>query len=278
MTIASSEPGQFPAQSFSVDFNLEGQSNTTNVAYVAGTGVFPDTVVDLPIAPLTLNTSVVDDACSPLPNNTGSLADKIVLVRSGGCYLTDKHRNLVPFNPQYILFYNNDGPFEDPNTRTTPGVTGMIEARAGEAIIETILAGGNVTASFNVNNTGHYVGLFNAGSGRPARYSSWGATYDLALKPDVSAPGTKILSTYLNSGYQVLSGTSMATPYIAGVAALWVGQFGGRKAHADDPAWAQRLVSRITSTGRAVPWVRSLIPSVISFPLSLFENHGRRFC
>ncbi|KAK7738928.1 hypothetical protein SLS63_002265 [Diaporthe eres] len=184
----------------------------------------------------------------------GNAADKIVLVRSGGCYLTDKHRNLVPFNPQYILFYNNDGPFEDPNTRQTPGVTGMIEARAGEAIIETILAGGNVTASFNVNNTGHYVGLFNAGSGRPARYSSWGATYDLTLKPDVSAPGTKILSTYLNSGYQVLSGTSMATPYIAGVAALWVGQFGGRKAHADDPAWAQRLVSRITATGRAVPW------------------------
>ncbi|KAL2278656.1 hypothetical protein FJTKL_14363 [Diaporthe vaccinii] len=254
LTIASSEPGEFPAQSFSVDFNLQGQSNTTNVAYVAGTGVFPDTAVDLPIAPLTLNTSVVDDACSPLPNNTGSLADKIILVRSGGCYLTDKHKNLVPFNPQYILFYNNDGPFEDPNTRTTPGVTGMIEARAGEAIIETILAGGNVTASFNVNNTGHYVGLFNAGSGRPARYSSWGATYDLALKPDVSAPGTKILSTYLNSGYQVLSGTSMATPYIAGVAALWVGQFGGRKAHVDDPAWAQRLVSRITATGRAVPW------------------------
>lgn len=256
MTIASSEPGEFPAQSFSVDFSLDGQSNTTNVAYVAGTGVFPDTAVGLPIAPLTLNTSVMDDACSPLPNNTENLANKIILVRSGGCYLSDKHKNLVPFNPQYILFYNNDGPFEDPNTRTTPGVTGMIEARSGEAIIETILAGGNVTASFNVNNTGHYVGLFNAGSGRPARYSSWGATFDLALKPDVSAPGTKILSTYLNSGYQILSGTSMATPYIAGVAALWVGQFGGRKAHADDPAWAQRLVSRITTTGRAVPWVR----------------------
>ncbi|KAK2613615.1 hypothetical protein N8I77_000519 [Diaporthe amygdali] len=254
LTIAASEPGEFPAQSFSVDFNLEGQSNITNVAYVAGTGVFPSSAVDLPIAPLTLNTSVMDDACSPLPNSTEILADKIVLVRSGGCYLYEKHNNLAPFNPQYILFYNNDGPFEDPNTRVTPGITGMIEARAGEAIIETILAGGNVTASFNVNNTGHYVGLFNAGSGRPAKYSSWGATFDLALKPDVSAPGTKILSTYLESSYQVLSGTSMATPYIAGVAALWVGKFGGRKAHSDDPAWAQRLVSRITSTGRAVPW------------------------
>ena len=131
----------------------------------------------------------------------------------------------------------------------------MIEAGAGEAIIETILAGGNATASFNVNNTGHYVGLFNAGRGRPARYS-WGSAFDLALQPDVSAPGTKILSTYLHSGYQALSGTRMATPYIAGVAALWVGQCGGRKAHADHPAWAQRLVSRITTTGRAVPWVR----------------------
>lgn len=265
MTIASSEPGQFPAQSFSVNFNLDGQSNTTNVAYVAGTGVFPSDLVDWPIIPLTLNTSIENDACTPLPNNTEDLAERIVLVRSGGCYITDKHRNLVPFNPRYILFYNNDGPFEDPNTRTSPGFTGMIEARAGEAIIETILAGGNATASFNVNNTDHYVGLFNAGSGRPARYSSWGATFDLALKPDVSAPGTKILSTDLNKSYRIRSGTSMATPYIAGVAALYVGQFGGRKAHQDDPAWAQRLVSRITATGRAVPWV-CLLLRFLPFP------------
>ncbi|POS73432.1 minor extracellular protease vpr [Diaporthe helianthi] len=254
LTIASSEPGQFPAQLFSADFNLNGQTNTTNVSYIPGIGIFPSDLVDRPIIPLTPNTSIENDACKPLPSDTEDLADRIVLVRSGGCALSNKHENLVPFNPRYILFYSNDGPYEDPYTRTSPGSTGLIEARAGEAIIETILAGGNVTASFNVNNTGHYVGLFNAGSGRPARYTSWGATYDLALKPDVSAPGTKILSTYLNKSYQVLSGTSMATPYIAGVAALYVGQFGGRNAHQGDPAWAKRLVSRITTTGRAVPW------------------------
>lgn len=254
LTIAASEPGEFPASVFLVDFNLDGQSNATNVAYIAGANDFPSTVVDVPILPLTLNTSIVNDACTPLPNNTGNLTEGIVLVRSGGCSLYDKHSNLVPFNPRYILFYNNDGPFESPVIGAASGFTGMIEARAGEAIIGTILAGGNVTASFNVNNTGHYVGLFNAGSGRPARYSSWGATFDLALKPDISAPGTKILSSYLGNTYAVLSGTSMATPYIAGVAALYVGKFGGRKAHQDDPAWAQRLVSRITATGRAVPW------------------------
>jgi subtilisin family serine protease len=37
---------------------------------------------------------------------------------------------------------------------------------------------------------------------------------------DVAAPGSAILSTVLNGGYGTLSGTSMASPHVAGVAAL----------------------------------------------------------
>ncbi|HYI37353.1 MAG TPA: S8 family peptidase [Thermoleophilaceae bacterium] len=48
-----------------------------------------------------------------------------------------------------------------------------------------------------------------------ASFSNYGST-----AVDVAAPGNQILSTYLGGGYKLLSGTSMASPYAAGTAAM----------------------------------------------------------
>lgn len=57
-------------------------------------------------------------------------------------------------------------------------------------------------------------------SDRLAAFSSRGPTPDGATKPDVVAPGVDVLSALPGGGYGTESGTSMATPHVAGVVAL----------------------------------------------------------
>lgn len=251
IAVASVEAETVAENAFLANITLNGQNSSAAIGYYQGFEIVPSTYTGLPIYAISLNTSSTDDACEPL---NVSLTGKITLVRVGDCDGTVQQTNIQAAGSHLTVWYLGDDPYNIPDYEFVGGFTAVISQDAGISIVETIAAGGSVIADFTTVADNYFVGMTNpiGTGGLPNYYTSWGPLYDLSIKPDISAPGGDILSTYLTDTYAVLSGTSMATPYIAGVAALYIGKFGGRKTNPNFSS--SELTMRIISSGQSLDY------------------------
>ncbi|MCI0568826.1 MAG: S8 family serine peptidase, partial [Acidobacteria bacterium] len=146
------------------------------------------------------------------------LQNKIAVAKRGRCAIPEILLNARNNDAAAVLVYNDKpGIFvaglEFPGI-DFPAATLSLEDGANLAARARFLA--------SLFWTDQFVEVANMGGGKVSSFSSYGAGPDLDLKPDLAAPGGLIFSTLplLQGGYGLASGTSMASPHVAGTVAL----------------------------------------------------------
>ena len=162
------------------------------------------------------------NGCSALTNGS-AISGTIALIDRGSCFFTTKFINAMNANATGVIVVNNVSgePIVMGGTPTTtitiPGV--MISLDDGAVIKADLSASNVVTAVLSADITVSRPDL----ADQIADFSSRGpGSPDGRLKPEISAPGFSIVSAAVGEGTEgvAFSGTSMAAPHIAGVAAL----------------------------------------------------------
>jgi subtilisin family serine protease len=162
-------------------------------------------------------------ACSPFASNT-SVQGSIALISRGVCDFTVKMRNVQNAGGVGAIVLNREpgafvmGGNGEPNQPTIPGF-----------MVDPALYGAVLKAADGQSVTLPQLGTYQTTGGNDviADFTSWGPTdVDFRVKPDVMAPGVNVVSSIPRSYcggapcFAFFNGTSMASPHLAGSAAI----------------------------------------------------------
>lgn len=241
LTAGASSVGHYVAAPVTVD----------GASYGAVAGDFPIVEGAPLVAPLAAATVApvnaangLSEACSALP--AGSLAGKIALIARGTCDFSTKIRNAELAGAVAVLVANrvNGDPTAMGGGSSPDGVQPTVPAymvSLADALVLRTKDG--MSASISPD-----LAYFLSGNDdMQASFTSEGPTdVDYRVKPDLMAPGVNVLSSVPGTDcgptgcWAFFSGTSMASPHLAGAAAVVRGQH---------PSWtAEQVRSAIVNT------------------------------
>ncbi|MDU5527462.1 MAG: S8 family serine peptidase, partial [Finegoldia magna] len=150
--------------------------------------------------------------------NGQDVEGKIVLAMRGDGSFNDKAKLAASKKAAGIIIYNS------PDGNNLSFMSGMeltdfpsvfISNKDGQDLVK--LLGDNPNQEINITAV---KSVKNPKGEQMSEFSSWGITPDLRLKPDIAGVGGQIYSTINDNKYTMMSGTSMATPQVAGASAL----------------------------------------------------------
>lgn len=161
----------------------------------------------------------VSQACDALP---AALTTGLVAVISRGtCDFTVKMRNVLTAGYASVIVINRVegvlamGTNGEPDQPVIPSV--MISLTDAPVVLGAIGETATLDQPSYLNPYGE--------ANLMADFSSEGPTdVDYRIKPDLVAPGVNVLSSVTGGGFAFFNGTSMASPHLAGAAAVVLGQ------------------------------------------------------
>lgn len=188
---------------------------------------------------------------------------KIVICSRGDLAFYQKAINAVNHGAVATIIYNNvsgtfgmdltDYPYEAPAISVTKDVGDQIRSMSAMQIAQdnSIFYTGTLTVTAGreiVESADNYYSM--------SSFSSWGITGDLTLKPEITAPGGNIYSVRgdvsATDNYKTNSGTSMASPQVAGIAAI-AGQFIKTNKLTEKTGFSTRQLAQSLLMSTAVP-------------------------
>lgn len=178
---------------------------------------------------------------------SSDITGKIALIDRGVCTFTTKIRNAQNAGAIGVLVVNNvaGDPSAMGHDGTSPFPTipaAMLSKNDGNGIKPSGTASidGTEPKEFETENADIIAGFSSRGP----------APFTFLIKPDATAPGVNVVSSVFNSKFAFFQGTSMATPHLAGSAAVLLQFFRSKFGSSPEIPYPDMVKSAIVNTAK----------------------------